>query len=146
MRILIAIIILVLSPIALACADEVNTSHAPFANFNGSGEYMGHFKVFAPKMRGEFYLTSIYLYQKNQLYVSLNFKSAFTYPDHNEADVELNQESLDAYEIYLNYSTTEDGALVMCGGNVVKTSIKELLKAKKPKEVVPPPPKPRSQR
>ncbi len=146
MRILIAMILLVLSPITLACADEVRTNHTPFAKLNGSDRYMRHFELFAPKMLGEFYLTSIYLYQKNQLHVSLSFKDAFTYPDHNEAYISLNQESLDAYEIYLNYSTTEDGALVMCGGNIIKKSINDLLNAKKPKEVVPLPPKPQPER
>ncbi|WP_286260560.1 hypothetical protein [Pseudoalteromonas apostichopi] len=140
MRFVLVSILLFLSPYIQACGDEHKTEHTPFANSNGNSSNLDSYEIFAPKKDGEYFLTSIYLHKKDELYISLDFQPAFTYPHHHQAFIDVSAKLVDEYEIYFNYSTTKDGGLVMCGGNVVKTLIKQLLSKKKAKEVIPPPP------
>jgi len=140
MRALLTLILLSLSPITWSCGDENDTEHVPFANINRNSGDLISYDILIPKKDNKFYLSDIYLHKNDELYVSLNFQPAFRYPHHNLAFIDVNKNLVDEYEIYINYSTTEDGGLVMCGGNVIKTSIKQLLSNQKAKEVIPPPP------
>ena len=69
----------------------------------------------------------------------MDFKPASIYPHHQETFIDVSAELVDEYEIFFNYSTTKDGGLVLCGGNIVEASIKQLLSKEKPIEVIPPP-------
>lgn len=140
MRVFLVSILLFLSPYIQACGDEDKTEHTPFANNTGNSANLVSYEIFAPKKAGEYFLTTIYLHKKGELYTSLDFQPAFRYPHHQQAFIDVSEKLVDEYEIYFNYSTTKDGGLVMCGGNVVKTSIKQLLNKEKAKEVIPPPP------
>ncbi len=140
MRVFLVSILFFLSPYIQACEDEHKTEHTPFANIKGNSANLVSYEIFAPKKAGEYFLTSIYLYKKDELYISLDFHPAFRYPEYQQTSIDVSAKLVDEYEIYFNYSTTKDGGLVMCGGNVVKTSIKELLSEKKAKEAISPPP------
>jgi|GEM_PF-4792127 len=140
MRVLLSLILLFLPPVTWSCGNEINTEHLPFANISRNSDDLISYDILVPKKDKKYFLSAIYLHKNDELYVSLSFQPAFKYPHHNLAFIDVSKNLVDEYEIYINYSTTEDGGLVMCGGNVIKTSIKELLSNQKAKEVIPPPP------
>lgn len=140
MRIFLVSIFIFLSPYIQACGEEIQTEHTPFANVDRYSDNLNRYEIFAPKKVDKYFLTAISVHKKNELYTSLDFQPAFRYPHHQQAFLEVNTKLVDEYEIYLNYSTTKNGGLIMCGGNVIKTSIKQLLAKEKAKEIIPPPP------
>jgi uncharacterized protein YpiB (UPF0302 family) len=140
MRVLLTLILISLSPIAWSCGEVNDTKHTPFANVNRNSEGLISYDILIPKKDKEYFLTDIYLHKKDELYISLSFRPAFRYPQHHQSFIDVNKNLVDEYDIYINYSTTKDGGLIMCGGNVIKTSIKKLLSNQKAEEVIPPPP------
>lgn len=129
-----------------ACGDGKQSENVAFAKFDEKYqlEELKLYQIFAPEKNGEYYLTSIYMYKKNEQHISVKFTDAFVYPGYKEADIVVHPDLVNTYDIYLNYSTTEDGGLVMCGGNSIKLNITKLLGVKSPPEVIPPPPEPRN--
>ena len=129
-----------------ACGDAKQNENLPFAKFDETYrlEKLRLYQIFAPEKHGEYYLTSIYMYKKNEQHISVSFTDAFVYPGYKEVDLVVHPDLVNTYDIYLNYSTTEDGGLVMCGGNNIKLNINQLLEVKSPPEVIPPPPEPRN--
>lgn len=143
MRVILLIVLSFFTLSLWACGDEEQSIKVPFAKVgqkNESKQWM-RYEIFAPEKNGRFYLTSIYLHKEGELYISLKFKDAYTYPEYKEAFVEIGSNYVDEYDLYLGYSTMEDGGIVMCG-NVIKSDIKKMLQADQPKEVIPPPPLP----
>lgn len=130
---------------SLACGDGEQSDNVPFAKFDEyyQIEDLRLYQIFAPEKYGEYYLTSIYMYKKNEQHISVKFIDAFVHPGYKEADIVVHPDLVNTYDIYLNYSTTENGGLVMCGGNSIKLNITKLLEIKSPREVIPPPPEPR---
>ena len=128
-----------------ACGDGKKSESVPFAKFVEKYhlEELRLYQIFAPEKKGEYYLTSIYVYKKNEQHISVKFTDAFVYPGYKEADIIVHPDLVNTYDIYLNYSTTEDGGIVMCGGNSIKFNITKLLGVKSPPEDIPPPPEPR---
>jgi hypothetical protein len=128
-----------------ACGDGKQSENVPFAKFDDKYqlEALRLYQIFAPEKNGEYFLTSIYMYKKNEQHISVKFTDAFVYPGYKEADIVVHPDLVNNYDIYLNYSTTADGGLVMCGGKSIKLNIPKLLDVKSPPEVIPPPPEPR---
>ncbi|KPH64641.1 hypothetical protein [Pseudoalteromonas porphyrae] len=140
-----AFLFLIFSLPSIACGDEKQSEDVPFAQFDEKYqlENLRLYKILAPEKHGDSYLTSVYMYKKNEQHISVEFTNAFFYPGYKEAGIVVHPDLVNTYDIYLNYSTTETGGLVMCGGNSIKLNISELLGVKSPPKVIPPPPKPR---
>ena len=138
MKTIITALLVSLSFNASACQGESENAKEPFAFVQGS-EHWKVFEVFVPEKYGEYYLTSIYLSKEQSIYVSLRYEQAHQYPGYKESYVELSTDTIDDYNLYVSYTTTEDGAMVMCGGNIIETKLKPLLSAEKPAEVIPAP-------
>ncbi|KZN70450.1 hypothetical protein [Pseudoalteromonas luteoviolacea] len=140
-RSLVTFMVLLFSFSSVACDESEDSEISPFAVLNDTyrlGKVM-HYQLFAPKMRGEYSLTWIYMYKPDELHLKLHFTDASTYPAHMEAEIGLDPELINQYVFYLNYSTTKDGSIVMCGGNIIELNLAELLKVERPPEVIPPP-------
>ncbi|MCG7561090.1 MULTISPECIES: hypothetical protein [Pseudoalteromonas] len=136
---------ILLSLPSYACGDGKESENVPFAKLDEKYklEELRLYQIFVPEKNGEYFLTSIYMYKKNEQHISVKFTDAFVYPGYKAADIAIHPDLVKSYDIYLNYSTTEDGDLVMCGGQIIKLNISKLLEVKSPPEVIPPPPEPR---
>ncbi len=127
-----------------AMGNTEQSEKVPFAKSDERNEQnnLRLYEIFVPKKNGDLFLTEINLYKENEQSVSLKFEDAHIYPDFKETYIVINPNLVNTFEIYLNYSTTKDGGLVMCGGNRVKLNINDLLFVESPPEVIPPPRKP----
>jgi len=140
---IVLIFLLFISNLSWACDSDSEIELNSFAknNSNSQSQKIVKYEVFASHEFGDYSLTSIFLYSKDELYVALQFKDAPLYPGYKKSFIEIPSHHLDKYRIYFNYSTLSGDAISLCG-NVIEKSLNQLLKAKRPMEVIPAPKSP----
>jgi len=133
------------SPFIFACGDidkiERGVPFAEKVDFQNENSQV-LYEITVPEKKGQFYLTSLTFELPNIIGGGLKFDGAYGYKGYYSAHLFLNPSTVNDVLVHLSYSTTEDRkGLVLCGAAKTYT-LSNLIGSKRPKKVIPPPPKP----
>jgi hypothetical protein len=100
------------------------------------------YEITVPDKNGQFFLTSITFELPDIISGGLDFDDAYGYKGYYSAHLSVNSNTVNNVLIHLSYSTTEDRKGFVLYGAAKTYTLSSLIGSKRPKKVIPPPPKP----